>query len=371
MRLREAVSANDLEQLKKLLSNENFDRFALLNALFSASYRNNVEAVELLIEAGADVNHEFNIGTCLMEAVTEENIEIVKILLKAGADVSIPKYGEVPHPLCEAAYTGNLEIVKLLVGAGADVNQIAQSTGDFALSSAASKGYVKIYNYLAPLTDLELVKEAAEILPLGIHDRELEENADPLVVELSDAVFKNDLSRVRAAIKKGADINGLDELGGTALGVAAIKGNLEIIKILLQAGADPNLSGDGDDSPPLQSLLREEVTRLLIEAGAEINWQDSDGITSLMIPAMNWGGLEQLKVLLEAGANPNIGDSKGKTALMYAVEYDYNLEKVKLLLQFGADVNAVDLQGNTPLKIARQQESTKIIQLLIESGAKE
>ena len=89
-----------------------------------------------------------------------------------------------------------------------------------------------------------------------------------------------------------------------------------------------------------------------------------------MIPARNWGGLEQLKVLLEARANPNIRDNQGKTALMYAVEGDYNLEKVKLLLKFGADVNAADLQGNTPLKIARQHESEKIIQLLIEAGAK-
>ena len=113
MKLREAVQADDLEQLKTLLSNENFDRFKLADALFSASYRNNIEAVKLLIKAGADVNYEFGIGTSLTEAVTEENIEIVEILLKAGADVSIPRYGEVDPPLSEAAYTGNLEIVKL------------------------------------------------------------------------------------------------------------------------------------------------------------------------------------------------------------------------------------------------------------------
>lgn len=376
MNLLNCIEDNKIDEIKEILSRTDVSQQALNYALFTACYRNNIKAVAMLIKAGANVNYECNLGTPLTEALEEENFEIAKFLLKAGADTSIPKYGEVSPPLMIAAEKGNLEMVKLLLEAGADVNQIAMSTGDFALASAAAGGHVDVFNYLAPLTNSGLRKEAEEILPIGIHTKELEENADPLVKELSDLVFDKNLEGIKEIIKKGVDVNGLDEIGNTALCSAAFGGNLEIVRALLEAGADPNLAPepepDEDESdPPLWFGNSAEITKLLIDAGADINFQSSSGDTILIMTARRWGGLEKMKILLENGANINIKDNDGNTALMYAAEDKDNLDKVKLLIKSGADINTQDNNGNTALSIAKEAGNTEIIKLLVEAGAEE
>ena len=336
-----AVQNNDLDKICFLLSKRLAASQDLALATYFAARQGYVSAVEILIKEGADINREFGEGTALTQATDEEQTEMVKFLLEAGADISIPKYGEVSPPLMIAAEKGNLEMVKLLIEAGADVNQIAMSTGDFALASAAAGGHVEVFNYLAPLTNPELRKEAEEIFPVGIHAKELEENADPLVKELSDLVFDKNLEGIKEIIEQGVDVNGLDEIGNTALCSAASGGDLEIVRVLLEAGADRNLAPepdpDEDDSdPPLWFANSAEVTKLLIDAGANINFQSSSGDTILIITARRWGAFKKMKVLLENGA----------------------------------DINAKDNDGNTALGLAREVGNTKIAKLLVEAGAK-
>ena len=371
MNLLNYIKSNNLNEMETILSKTNISQHKLSNALFSACYRNNIKAVEMLIKAGANVNYECNLGTPLTEALEEENFEIARILIKAGADTSSPQYGEVSLPLMIAAEKGNLEMVKLLIKVRADVNQIHQSTGSFALSSAAAGGHEHVFQYLASLTNPELRKEAEAILPLGIHKRELEENVDPLVRELSDLVFDKNLEGVKEIIKKGVDVDRFDENGNTALCLAGFGGDLEIVRVLLEAGADPNLIPDDETTPPIWSSGSGEIAKLLINAGADINFQDSNGKTDLMITAGGWGRLEKFKVLLEARANTQIIDNQGKTALMYAVKDSYNLEKVRLLIKAGTNVNVKDNNGNTALSLAKEAGDNKIIQLLLEAGAKE
>jgi len=357
----------ELDKTREILFGTNTNQQTLNNALFSACYRNNVKAAEVLIKAGSNINFECNLGTPLTEALEEENFEIAKILLEAGAIPSIPTYSEVSLPLMIAAEKGNLEMVKLLLKAGADINQIHRSTGSFALACAA--GHKDIFDYLYPLTDSELQQEALDILPEAIRQKELEKNATPLVRELSDVVFDKNLDGVKKIIQKGVEVNGLDEVGNTALCSAAFGGNLEIVRILLESKADPNLCSDGERTPPLWSAVSGEIAKILIDYGANVNFQDSNGKTDLMITASGWGRLEKFKVLLEAGADTNHVDREGKTALMYACEYKYNLDKVKLLIKFAADINTQDNNRNTALSIAKERKNTKIVNLLIEAGA--
>ncbi|MEL7406476.1 MAG: ankyrin repeat domain-containing protein, partial [Cyanobacteria bacterium J06558_2] len=248
------------------------------------------------------------------------------------------------------------------------------STGDFALASAAGGGHVDVFNYLAPLTNSELRKEAEEVLPFGIHTKELEENADPLVKELSDLVFDKNLKEIKEIIKKGVDVNGFDEIGNRALCLAVAVGDLEIVRVLLEAGADPNLTPepelDEDESnPPLWFANSAEITKLLIDAGADINFQFSNGDTILIVTAERWGASKKTKVLLENGADINIKNNEGKTALICAAQDKDNLEDVKLLIKFGADINIKDHDGNTALSLAKEAGNHKIIQLLEEADA--
>jgi uncharacterized protein len=368
-KLLEAIQANKLDEIKTLLSKIDISQQELSNALLSAVYRNNVQAVEILLQTNADVNHVFNLGTALTEAVDEGNIEIVRMLLCAGANTSIPLYGEVSPPLMIAAGKGDFKMVKLLIEAGADVNQIEPRSGDFAMASAAARGYEDIFNYLAPLTNSELREKAKEILPLGIHTREREKNTNPLVKELSDFIFEGNLEGVKEIIVRGGDVNGFDEIGGTPLCLATTKNNLEIVRLLLEAGANPNLADDCGRLP-LDSGSS-DITALLIEAGADVDTQNIDGRTDLMVTAGGWGRLQKMKVLLEAGANINVRDKNGKTALMYAVKERSNEEKITLLIEAGADLDIQDNDGNTALSLAKETGHTEIVQLLIDAGANE
>ena len=376
MKLLKYIEDNKIDEITKRLSKADVSQKSLNCALFSACYRNNLKAVEILLEAGANVNYECNLGTPLTEALEEENFEIAKILLEAGAVPSFPVYSEVSLPLMIAAEKGNLAMVKLLINFEADANQIHQSTGSFALASAAGVGHKNVFDYLAPLTNSELRKEAEEILPIGIRTKELEENADPLVKELSDFVFDKNLEGIKGIIKKGVDVNGLDEIGNTALCLAVSGGDPEIVRALLEAGADPNLTPepepDEDESkPPLSLGNNADITKLLIDAGANTNFQNSSGDTILIMTAYRWGAFENMKVLLENGADINIKNNEGETALMYAAKDKDNLDKVKLLIKSGVDLNIQDNDGNTALSIAREAGNTEIIELLLEAGAKE
>lgn len=366
-----AVENNDIKKLRKLISERKLGGISLSEALVEASERGFLEIIKILIEAGANVNQETIDGTPLGQASFEGHFKIVEELLEAKANPNLLSSDrEYQTPLIFAAQEGHFEIVKKLVEAGANVNEI-RGYGQFALHSAACCGYQEIFDYLYPLTDENLREEALNELSAGLHHRELEENAEPLVVELSHYVLNNDLEEVKRILNKGANVNGIDEFGGNALSTAAFKANIEIVRILLEAGANPNLISDGDDGdPPLWFANSAEVTKLLIDAGANTNFQNSSGDTILIITARRWGAFKKMKVLLENGADTNIKDNEGKTALMYAAKDKDNLEKVKLLIEFGADINTKDNDGNTALSLAREVGSTKIAKLLVEAGAK-
>ena len=111
-----------------------------------------------------------------------------------------------------------------------------------------------------------------------------------------------------------------------------------------------------------------EVVKVLLEAGANPNLpvHDYDSYTHLMAAVMNGDASEEVvKILIDAGADVNARNDYGATAL-HLYEWNANLEKMKLLIQAGADVNARDIYGRTPLYNTRIAEQ---IQLLIDSGA--
>ena len=101
--------------------------------------------------------------------------------------------------------------------------------------------------------------------------------------------------------------------------------------------------------------LNTEIVKVLLQAGADVNRQDSVWEKTALMHAASLDKTEivteVIKLLLQAGADVNGQDSNGKTALMYAVFY-LNAEVVKLLLNSGANVNARDNQYRTALTIA-------------------
>ena len=300
--------------------------------MYSAAARGYLEVVRLLLEAGADVNAEDQDGsTALMIAAHNRHLEVVRVLLEAGADKNAARQ-DGATALFAAAFSGQLEVVRMLIEAAADKNA-ATAEGGTALMTAAFHGHF----------------EVAQLL-----------------------------------LDAGADKNAAMQDGSTALMFAAGSGHLEVVQVLLDAGADKNAakrSGAitcvfGDFNGDLRKAWlwdknearryyavtalmlaagygHSNVVRVLIEAGADKNAAVQDGATALMLAAVN-GYLEVVQVLLEAGADKNAALQDGATALMLAAQNGH-LEVVRVLLDAGADflifAAASCSNGQTPVQM--------------------
>ena len=161
---------------------------------------------------------------------------------------------------------------------------------------------------------------------------------------------------------------------------AANQGELDKVKLLVEAGADPN-SVDPNGMGTLLSF-HPDVLKYLLEKGANPDIQRNENILPVLVGIAGFN-TECLKVLLDGGADPNIaGHHNGETALHHAVCGD-NFEQVKALLDAGADPNKRTLGGKltymlwrdarvrseTPLHRAAAYGTPEIIKLLLDKGA--
>src|SRR5262249_16052204 len=106
---------------------------------------------------------------------------------------------------------------------------------------------------------------------------------------------------------------------------------VKIMKMLLQAGADPEAKNrDGESYLPLHGYFDTEVARVLLDGGAAINARDDRGQTALM-GASSYGYEESIKLLIERAADVNLRDNQGRTALMHAAAGKY-VDAIPLLL---------------------------------------
>jgi uncharacterized protein len=299
--LKSAAQENDIDRVCFLISQNCVSLKNISSALSIAASYGHLQLTRVLIDSGANVDNYCWGGTTLTEAVNEGHIEIVRLLLNAGANTSLPEYGEVPPPLTIAAEKGDLELVKLLIEAGANINQVTDDSGNSAINAAASAGQVETFNYLSPLSNKDLRDEATLILPEGIRNRELEENANPLVVELTHAVMQRDIDEVIKIIDMGVDVNGINSVGSTALFFAVIENSYSIVKIILEASANPNLGNIDENETPLMAVREENICSILIDAGADVNIKSNEGETALSM-AKKRGDLAVVIKLIAANA---------------------------------------------------------------------
>lgn len=256
-------------------------------ALSKAAGAGKVTRVKALLDAGADPNADVGGGTySLGEASRGGHKEVVDVLLSRGAYVGVGAGAELNFALAEAARRGDVERVKALLSAGADPDADV-GEGTFALAEAARGGHKKVVDVLLA----------------------------------SGAV---------RGIGSGAELN-------FALSVAAAHGKTERVKSLLAAGADPNADVGGGT----YSLAEAEkgghtaTARLLEKNGAHLGKGRGVELDYALIIAAADGKLERMEALIEAGANVNAQNSEGVTCLMVATQAGKS-EAVKLLLSKGA-----------------------------------
>ena len=273
----------------------------------------NTEIPKMLIEAGADVNYRRINGALevpvLSTAICAGNVGIVERLLSKGADPNCERVladGSRRSPLLDSIVEWpNNAIASILINAGADVNYIGNFNGVKlpVLSSAISEGNV------------------------GIVERLLSKGADPNCERvLADGsrysplldsihVWPND-EITKLLIGAGADVNYVGFTGGVKFSVlhAAIhEGNVDILKLLLSKGADPNCErvlADGSRRSPLLDSIVEwpnnAIASILINAGADVNYIGN--FNGAKVPVLSYAicksNVDSLKLLLSNGANP-------------------------------------------------------------------
>jgi ankyrin repeat protein len=326
-------------------------------ALMMAARTGKADAVHALLEAGADVNAAETWGgtTALMWAVSEGHAEAARRLLDAGAAVNARSHyvaaangrgfeGRTPRadstaanaaefasgwltPLMFAAREGHVEVARILVDAGADLDAAA---GDdkTAVAMAIFNGN---YDVAAHLVDhgADVNKaDAQRFTPLfwAVDRRNMETAPNFPWIVTADP-----MPLIRALLDAGADPNVLVNntprarmregspriVFATALMRAAFAGDLELVTLLLERGADPSvISRDGETmvsaaaglafvhgyhrgTPPEERL---QVVKRFVELGNDVNQADDYGITPLMAAA-NFGNVPIIQYLIDAGAD--------------------------------------------------------------------
>jgi ankyrin repeat protein len=233
----------------------------------------------------------------------------VKELLARGADPNAKNDSGVPA-LFPA--TDNLETTRLLVLAGADVNARTEA-GDTALMVAARRaGAVPVAAYL-----LEKGAEASAATQGGAS-------------ALHRAAASGDVEMLKLLLDRGAKVNVQRKDGRTPLGSAATWGHAGAVCYLLSKGANPNLGDSGLSRAVFQGNV--EIVKALLEAGAEV--KGSGGPEPILVLAcFSYDADPQIvKMLLERSADPAAKSQQGKTPLELARERGHE-EIARMLVQ--------------------------------------
>jgi ankyrin repeat protein len=163
--------------------------------------------------------------------------------------------------------------------------------------------------------------------------------------------------------------NARDPRGNSALMYAAALGSLQSMRLLLDAGADPNVANNFAATPLMWCAGDAAKVRLLLSKGAKVDARSKLGRTPLLIAAAYDGATEAARLMIEKGADVNARDESGMSVLQQAAGSNH-IELVRLLLAKGAAVNGAG--GFTALMAAagNGDRNAPLVKLLIAHGAK-
>lgn len=355
-------------------------------ALHFAVANGHKEIVELLLSTPgyqSYLNKLSDHGTALSLAIREGHDEIAKLLIDVGADFTIP------HPdgqtlLHKAVQDGNIKIVKLLIDKGEDPNQKNRESYPLLYSAAIHSKSAELVKFLLEKGADPTVKFGTIIESITQNDFYFPEAAEIIALlqkAVSDKMNDQQLNCIYNLAKLGdqesisalkANINQQNDLGYTALHLAAQEGNLEMINLLISLGAN-TCSKDKSGEIPLRVAINGGNTNsalLLIPSTplGVINIK-TDSVLHL---AAKKGNIVIVKALIDAGADiNNISYSSlvEHTPLSTAATYGHK-DVVELLIEHNANVNQLNGLGTTALyEAACYNKYVEVVRLLLERGA--
>jgi ankyrin repeat protein len=177
---------------------------------------------------------------------------------------------------------------------------------------------------------------------------------------------------VRYLLNSGADVNASGKLGRTPLHLAAFNGMLDLVQTLILQGANVNAK-TVDGATPMHSAVlaiknNTQVIQLLLANGADVNGgRDSEVGTPLVLSA-RYGNIDVAEILISNGADVNAKNASGKSALHVSSQFG-RLALANYLLRNNCDVNALDGDNNSSLHIAAMNGRRMIAEELVYHGA--
>jgi ankyrin repeat protein len=347
-------------------------------ALHRAALYDNVKALAGLVGRGMPVDERDDEGrTALMVAAAFGNVAAAEELIMLGADPRVRDV-EGETALHFAARAGKADIVDLLIDYGVDPDLRTSPREATALHYAATFGHEKIVRLLIARGADANAADIEAITPLQYASRRNRYALVDVLVSLGarqqslhDAVNANDVGRVVQLIREGADVDAPD-LDGPPINLAAAKGLLGVVRILVDAGADIEAVGDPANSHPLHIAAmygQPETAAFLIARGAKVDSRDDWGRTPLMVAA-TFGTSDMAELLLLAGADPISRDSYWQGTALHCAAMSGHVGIVRMLIDAGVPV---DLRsghdGETALHFASGQTSRDLVVYLLAQGA--
>eukprot|EP00931_Biecheleriopsis_adriatica_P120003 TRINITY_DN95154_c0_g1_i1.p1 TRINITY_DN95154_c0_g1~~TRINITY_DN95154_c0_g1_i1.p1 ORF type:complete len:601 (+),score=82.64 TRINITY_DN95154_c0_g1_i1:46-1848(+) len=260
-------------------------------------------------------------------------------------------FGDFSEPLLEGASNGHCHMVKGALERRQDPS-CRDSNGRTALWRASCGGHLDIIQLL--------------VAAHGSPKRKQRDASDALLI----AVQQNLAELVRVLIKAGADVNyWTRELGTTSLNMAAELGHFEVLRILIDAGANPDLRTDSGESALCLAAQKgfTSVVRFLIDVGASVRagTDNVEDVENPLFPAAQQNQVEIARLLINARADLNAGNPTP----LFVAAYHGHLEVVRLLIDCGADKDAANSDGKTPLWVAALQGHAGVARFLLEAGS--
>ncbi|KAM3935712.1 uncharacterized protein RB166_002855 [Leptodactylus fuscus] len=347
-------------------------------------------SLEFLLETGGGLNQRDRSGRTLLAAAAHAgNLDAVKLMLSRGANLeATDEDGQTPLGL--AAHQGHLLVVELLLEHGARHDH-SDSRGWTPLRAAAWGGHTEVVDSLLafgaqPDTSGPDGRTALRAAAWGGHEGPIKAliragaEVDHVDVEgrtpLMAAAYMGHCTVAGILLESGANVNKCDVDGRSALAVACLcvptgQRHPQLVSVLLEHGADPELQDNEGLTPLLVAAYegQEEVAELLLEAGANPDRSGKDQMTPLLAAASG-GHAETVRVLLLWGASTDVTDKEGRSALLLAAAAARGEEAVRVLLNRGLNENHQDHLGWTALHWAACEGRRSICRTLVDGGAK-